>query len=35
MDQKREIVSYELRKHMFKQKNNKDDYLEINYFDEA
>lgn len=33
MDQKREILSWELRNHILRQKGKgKDDYLEINYF---
>ena len=34
MDQKTEIFSWELRRHLLKQKNRgKDDYLEINYLE--
>lgn len=33
MDQKREILSWELRNYILRQKGKgKDDYLEINYF---
>jgi hypothetical protein len=32
MEQKKEIMSWELRNHLLRQKNRgKDDYLEINY----
>lgn len=35
MEQKKEILSWELRRHLLRQKNKgKDDYLEINYLDE-
>jgi chromosome segregation ATPase len=35
MEQKKEILSWELRRHLLRQKNKgKDDYLEINYLEE-
>jgi hypothetical protein len=33
MEQKKEILSWELRKHMLMH-NNKSDYLEVNYFED-
>lgn len=36
MEQKKEIISWELRNHLLRQKNKgKDDYLEINYLGEG
>lgn len=36
MDQKKEIMSWELRRQLLRQKNKgKDDYLEINYIEDV